>query len=365
MASQVLSIDKIRIRNFRSIIDQTIELARFSVFVGNNDQGKSNILKALNLFFNETSSGTRRHTFEEDFNLYSHKEGSHKAKEIIIELWITPPLSYQEGRQVYWRRVWRTEGIQRDKEIMRYADGSVFPARSKMPALLNSIRYEYVPAIKGNEYFSRLLGDLHDILALTAEGEMRSASTGFTDSINTHACGILDELKLILEFDSTIQLPPDLRDLFAQLDFASEQEGKRISFIQRGDGVKVRHVPAILYYIAQQANQKRAQGRPTVFTVWGYEEPENNLEMSKSLELADRFIKYSNRLQILVTTHSPSFYSIARSAKWQSRLHTVRLLEEPKRTEVVLVPHESIAGIDEQMGLCFAPVGIGQRLQIG
>ena len=42
---------RIEIKNFRSIRNLSISPAEFSVFVGKNDCGKSNILRALNLFF--------------------------------------------------------------------------------------------------------------------------------------------------------------------------------------------------------------------------------------------------------------------------------------------------------------------------
>lgn len=48
-------IKKIEIDNFRSIKDKIIldsSISSFKVFVGPNNSGKSNILRALNLFFN-------------------------------------------------------------------------------------------------------------------------------------------------------------------------------------------------------------------------------------------------------------------------------------------------------------------------
>lgn len=40
-------IESFRIQNFKSIIDQTIELGRFNVFIGENGGGKTNVLEAL------------------------------------------------------------------------------------------------------------------------------------------------------------------------------------------------------------------------------------------------------------------------------------------------------------------------------
>lgn len=47
----MLRIKQIRIKNFRSIVDLDINVDKMNIFVGLNDAGKSNILKALNLFF--------------------------------------------------------------------------------------------------------------------------------------------------------------------------------------------------------------------------------------------------------------------------------------------------------------------------
>jgi predicted ATP-dependent endonuclease of OLD family len=48
-----MKIKSVRIRNFRSITEQTIELGDYTCFVGANGSGKSNILYALNVFFGE------------------------------------------------------------------------------------------------------------------------------------------------------------------------------------------------------------------------------------------------------------------------------------------------------------------------
>ncbi|MCB0293377.1 MAG: AAA family ATPase, partial [Calditrichaeota bacterium] len=55
-------IKSIRICNFRSIDEVKLDVSAgdLCIIVGNNDAGKSNILRALNLFFNgETDIGSR------------------------------------------------------------------------------------------------------------------------------------------------------------------------------------------------------------------------------------------------------------------------------------------------------------------
>ncbi len=49
-----MKIKKIRIKNFRGYENETtIEFGNLTVFVGRNDVGKSSILEALDIFFNE------------------------------------------------------------------------------------------------------------------------------------------------------------------------------------------------------------------------------------------------------------------------------------------------------------------------
>jgi len=63
--------------------------------------------------------------------------------------------------------------------------------------------------------------------------------------------------------------------------------------------------------LADQESVLAAKGKPRVTTIWGYEEPENNLELMASFEAARNFRQYSNAIQTFVTTHSPAFYSLA------------------------------------------------------
>jgi predicted ATP-dependent endonuclease of OLD family len=81
----VETIKKVTIKNFRSIVREEFKPARFTVFVGQNDSGKSNFLRALNLFFNGETDLGRKLTFQTDFSSLA-KVGRGKAKQ--IEIWI-------------------------------------------------------------------------------------------------------------------------------------------------------------------------------------------------------------------------------------------------------------------------------------
>lgn len=346
-----MSIEHIRIRNFRSLADASIPAKALTVFVGCNDEGKSNLLRALDLFFN-SGAGRYEINWMMDYSGYA-KEVKGKAPQIEIVLTFKLPESFSVGQPVVWKRVWRKTGLHRDD--IKLADGGDLPARSKAYAYLKTMRYEYVPAIKGAEYFEKLLGSVHDMLDATVQSDIRAAAANFTEAIRNHTGGILQDLESQLGLKSDLELPSDLRRLFTDLEFHSNTGTHRVALSQRGDGIKVRHIPIILRWLALQANHLSAPGRPRVETVWGYEEPENNLETRRCFELAEFFLRNSGSIQTFLTTHSPVFYSVL-----QPHVHDVVSLAEvrlepsgtqvtprlPGRPSDLMALHSSIGFLD-------------------
>ena len=47
-----MKINKIRIKNFKSIEDEEIELTDFNTIVGQNNHGKTNLYEAIEWFYN-------------------------------------------------------------------------------------------------------------------------------------------------------------------------------------------------------------------------------------------------------------------------------------------------------------------------
>lgn len=302
-------IKYVSVTNFRSIKSQKIYLNNLNIIVGNNDTGKSNFLRALNLFFNGETSTGEKYNFDTDFCRYYNRKNK-KAREIIIEIMFTPPKSFSDREEIIWRKIWRKKGLYKSEKM--YSDGSGLNKRKRTDQWLRQLKYKYVPAIKGTDYFSNLLSDLHDVLAGTISRELKQASKEFIDSIRRHTDEISSNLSNCLGFESALQIPDDLSSFFKILDFETKKEDKSIALRCRGDGIKVRHIPVILKFISEQENINKYQGRVKSNTIWGYEEPENNLELSKAYEQAKEFIGYSNKIQVLITTHSPAFYSLGK-----------------------------------------------------
>lgn len=320
-----------------------------NIFVGQNDEGKSNVLRALDLFFNHDKKTGFDLVWDRDYCKFAPVR-QRRAPEITIEIEIVPPESFSNREPVLWQRAWRRDGLH--SERIRYKSGGEPSSRTKVNAFLKAMRYDYVPAIKGPEYFKQLLRSLHDMLEATVAEDVRAASGSFTKTINNNTKTILKDIEERLGLPTTIELPTDLRELFAQLEFTSVSGGHPFSLSERGDGVKVRHVPIVLRWLADQANHLSAKGKPKVVTVWGYEEPENNLELRKCLDLAREFIEFCPTIQTFVTTHSPAFYSICREADTEKvQLFNVEKDKTPPVTKISAVDASEVGKFDSSMGL--------------
>lgn len=361
-----VQIRKIEIYNFRSIRSITIKPADLAVLVGNNDVGKSNILRALNLFFNDETNAGEPFSFVIDHNV--HNNPNQRAKEVRVRLELTVPPAYVDtnGDYVVWEKTWRKDGqYVNSYEGVRVNIGPrggktlervVIPARSNLHGLLRNIKFFYVPAIKDRSYLSRLRAGIYQVIAEVAAERFRISSGEFERSIADHLSELTDEVTETLGFNSRLALPRDLSHIFESLDFMNDES--QISLNERGDGVKTRHIPVILKFMADKKHSLLVRGAQPYSFIWGYEEPENNLELSSAIKLADQFLRYLDGAvsQVLLTTHSPVFYNLhlaANDSDLDVTCHHVFRDEDSNSTKETT----NSSDIDEHMGTMalFAP----------
>ncbi|MGN7754691.1 ATP-dependent nuclease [Sinorhizobium sp. 22678] len=352
-----VTIRQIHIENFRSIQRLTIPASKLSIFVGKNDCGKSNILRALNLFFNGTTNPGKAFSFENDYNVFV-PERAKTAKEVVVRLELSIPSSYHatNGEIIVWEKRWRSGGEhsneywghrtstnRRGREVRTHVD---IPEKSNAHALLRQIEFEYVPAVKDASYFDDLRGRIYTIIAEVATRTFRTSSTAFEDSIGEHLADLTSGIGRALGFETRLALPRDLSPIFQRLDFLGG--AKAISLDHRGDGIKARHIPLILKFMAEKKRSLQGRGAAPYSFVWAYEEPENNLEFSSAVELGVQLSEFATNgiAQILLTTHSPVFYDLGEVKPAQvSCSHVFRDTDE-KGTEVSATSN----GVDEKMG---------------
>lgn len=90
----------------------------------------------------------------------------------------------------------------------------------------------------------------------------------------------------------------------------NDKSGEVINLSYRGDGIKAIHIPAILKYISEHDSRLMTNTAVPITTIWGYEEPENGIEMRKCFDLAKELFAFSTDIQEFITTHSPAFYQL-------------------------------------------------------
>lgn len=305
-------ITAIEIRKFRSIksVTRDLYLSDLNIFVGQNDNGKSNLLRALNLFFNNQTDAGQPFRFEEDY-CYHADSGTGSRREVKLDLIIEPPKSrFKNAQTVRWTKQWKRDGSIVESRVFEKT-GQEIPLKDNISKWLDKLKYRYVPAIKGKDYFNALMGELHDVLNEAHSSLMATQGKGFISGIQKITNDITKELKSQIGISSTIQVPSDFKQLFSNLDFGSKEGENTYHLKQRGDGIKIRHIPVILKYMAEQEKSISIPGYVKPDTIWGFEEPENNLEMKFAFELASTMRSYSDSIQILITTHSPAFYALA------------------------------------------------------
>lgn len=304
-----ITIESITIKNFRSIRSIKINANSMNILVGLNDIGKSNILKALNLFFNNQTDYNNDFNFNTDFS-YLFPAESHGTKEITISISFALPDTFKGCKKYIWEKKWRSIGLVSDK--ITDQNKKLPSKKSRIQNALRRIRFRYVPAVKSKEYFRSLLVELYSTISSSLDSPLQDSIKNFTDVLQKHTSSINDGVHEKLNISSNLTFPENLNSIFSDLIFItkSENDCKGINLNYRGDGIQARHIPIILKFIADEDQKSRNSGTTRITTIWGFEEPENGVELSKAFELAKEFTDYADNIQIFVTTHSPAFYMI-------------------------------------------------------
>ncbi|MDH5387627.1 MAG: ATP-binding protein [Gammaproteobacteria bacterium] len=344
-------IKSVQIRKFRSIksVTKGVDLTDLNIFVGQNDQGKSNFLRALNIFFNDETDRNQPFRFIDDY-CYHSNTGKGTRHEIRIDLVIHPPKHrFKHAKPLRWMKQWRQDGsISEERKYLE--SGEELPPRDNVSKWLDKIRYRYVPAIKGQTYFSSLMGELHDVLNEAHSDILNAQGEEFISGIQEVTDTITQELTEQIQISNTIQVPSDFKQLFSNLDFGVKVGTNTYHLKQRGDGIKIRHIPVILKYMSEQERNISRAGYVKPDTIWGFEEPENNLELRYAYELAEKFKEYSKDIQIFVTTHSPAFYAL--DTKDGDGVNTFYVSQgEDSCTKFARITHDRTDELHETMGL--------------
>ena len=355
-------IKKIEINYLRSLYGAVLNnVGDLNVVFGRNDSGKSNLLRALNLFFNDQIDPAKELAFDLDMSDRRKQEARDvKGKQFIwIKITFSVPKNYRSslGDEMAIKRQWNRDGDMTE---------TVFPAldspgkQARLTRFINDIDFLYVPAIKDLNVYADLIERMYG--AASETDVLRNATNQFVQAIAGQTEALSRQLTTLFGAPAILAPPTEMSRLFRNLDFAHGSDGHSM-LRQKGDGVKARHLPELIRFINEKETRKK-------LFLWGFEEPENSLDLGAAEAEAKRFATFAGRsdTQVFVTSHSPAFYL----ANVESEVGSVRryfITKQLPNSTGTMEPPNAAAMIDdlseaerkmEQAGLLQLPFVIRQ-----
>ncbi len=335
-------ITKIEIKNFRSIKNCTIsDIEDFNSLFGLNNSGKSNILRALNLFFNYKTDDNQDLDFEFDFHQYPLKQKKKKEKKeikIAITFQLPNNFTFKKKLKTVEDFIFRKKR-NKNKKIVKiekiFGREYLFPERIRIndtsiksekdakniDLFLSLINFRYIPnrvlpldTLKNERNALRKAITRKLNMQKTDKKKIQKATKALSDIIKNISKSLIqpisNELEKISNTNITVELitPSLVEDLISTSGYFFSTNNIKVKDIYQGSGIQSFLMFHTLHLIdkdyAQQFGWKQA-------TIWAVEEPESSLHSDLEAQLAmflfKTVIKSGSRLQFFCTTHSTMF----------------------------------------------------------
>jgi putative ATP-dependent endonuclease of the OLD family len=312
-----------------------MEFGSLTAIVGPNNSGKSNILRALNLFFTGAVEGAP-YTTDLDYPKGGNLSKGDQTK-------ITVTVSYEPKKEVLITRALdelEAESTQRrlDNELLSlrvsYSKHGVESwqfigklgvkninrtlIEKVRDAVRQSVAFKYIPVGRDSlESINREIGtelirtifsgwsgatksrrDINaaiEVLLQKLQPELESSSTSVTESVR-EVFKEIRHLKLRLPFSNLEEMLPSLTAVISD----TAETGVR----SKGAGIQTSSLIFLLKFLADNHPQRH---NARVTFIWAIEEPESFLHPSKQREMASVMARFAKEVQTVITTHCPHF----------------------------------------------------------
>jgi hypothetical protein len=339
------------VSGLRSIKDAAAEsIGTLTCFVGKNSSGKSNVLRALSLFFNGEMENKRPLNFARDY--YEETPRRRIKKKITIKVSFAVPVNFnfrkelqplsQLGQEFSITRWWEinpTGAIESNFELTGPDGVAVLNGADLARQFLGLIFFRYIP---NRSVPSALLKEESQAIASSIFSRMKGDkhSAALLSSLTDAASRLLEPATASLEgTGSPITRPSvatqgSIGEMLTMSGFtATGQHGLAVQDEDWGSG----HQAFFLYEVLKTLDT--GYGRFFGWrqaAIWGVEEPESALHRDLESLLASQFRAWAQdkgaKLQILLTTHSPVFTMSSESGYW------VELVDGATRLEGMTIP---------------------------
>lgn len=336
----MLTIKEIEIENFRSIIEKpmVIKPSEYNVIVGPNNSGKSNILRALDLFFNTTIE-RRPFSPEDDFPKYSGLSPRAVTK-ITVEFEYDPKRenkivnalnelesetgmkqSRLDNNRLRLRLTYTRKGNKTWQFIGKAGVRNIKPELidKVVDATLSSVRFKYLPV--GRNVSETIQKEISQELVQTIFSGWSGTSTKVKQEINEAIDNLFNKLNPQLTGTSQsitseisnafeeikhleLQLPFDDLESMLPILIPVVTDSYQTPLSMKGSGIQTSSLIFFLKYLSDNRPQRY---NSTVTYIWAIEEPESFLHPKKQRELSNVLKKFSHDVQTFITTHSAHF----------------------------------------------------------
>ena len=331
-------ITEVEIKNFRSIKKCNIsDIKDFNSLYGLNNSGKSNILRALNLFFNNETDDGKEFDFDTDFHIAPKK--TKKRKEIRISVIFVLPKNFKfrekmkkiekfvlknktnrKNRKIKIEKIFRKEYYGPDKINLNNKPVKDTDFRN-IDRFLEVINFRYIPnRVLPVEIMKKETNNIKKAITrklnkLKRDKEKIEEATENLSKAIKETSGklikpISEAFKQIYQGNHSIELvtPSSIKDLISTSSYFINTDDTKIKDVYQGSGIQSFLMFHTLNLIdndyTQQFGWKQA-------TIWAVEEPESSLHSDLEIHLADflfkTVIEQGSRLQFFCTTHSTMF----------------------------------------------------------
>ena len=320
-----MKLKEFSVENYRSITSASkIKLQDFTVLVGKNNEGKSNLINALNIAMKSLKNYQRtyRYAFDE---IYDWKKDfplqlQHQPNESLSTFSLL--FGFENDEVDEFRRETIVRGVSEINVQINIGKKNypviLFPTRGWAPYskkwesaiefICRKIKFNYIQTVRTEDMVRQSLSSLIDsrLEELKKDPVYKNAEQTILHlkqkSLDDLASGLIDPLKKFL---------PEVRDLKIKLVKEKNylwgehnpfdviiDDGMPTSISTKGDGVKS---------VVSLAFLKEIRGKSSGTSIIAIEEPESHLHSGAIHGLVDVLNKLSLNNQIIITTHNPLF----------------------------------------------------------
>lgn len=328
-----MKISSIQIKNYRSISDAKLSLENMTVILGKNNEGKSNVLMAVNVAISalQIHAAIKRniaqyrlqrdnefYKWERDYPVDKQKGDKRNKKSRFILDFTLDSNEIDEFRKEIGHQLngslpilieYSNDNLPKIKVVKQGKGSKSLNEKSKRVCkyIAEHIEFNYIPAVRTFEHSIDIINEqISDRLRKERENKEYQVAL---DKIKDLESSIINKLSEEIK-TSLSDFLPDLKDVSLhsedlgilirrRQDYSLMiDDGNSTDLLNKGDGVKS------LVALSLLKNKKNIPNSASVIAI---EEPESHLHPSAIEILRKAIVALSDKSQVIVSTHNPQF----------------------------------------------------------